>query len=78
MHQAPLGNEGEFLNVLAENLPVSLFVFEPSERRLLALNRHAEQEFALNRHDMIGKTLREGFAARPGRDGRAGDAAGDS
>ena len=66
MHQAPLGHEGEFLNLLAENLPVSLFVFEPSERRLLALNRHAEQEFALDRHDMIGKTLREGFAARLG------------
>jgi PAS domain S-box-containing protein len=56
-----LGKEGEFLNVLVENLPVSLFVFEPAERRLLALNRHAEKEFALRREAMVGRTLREAF-----------------
>ena len=59
--ESPLGEEGEFLNVLAENLPVSLFVFEPAERRLLAVNRHAEREFGLSRRDFVGKTLVEAF-----------------
>jgi two-component system sensor histidine kinase/response regulator len=64
VHQSPLGSEGEFLNVLTENLPISLFVFEPGDRRILAINRHAEQEFSLKRSEMIGKTLREFFEFR--------------
>ncbi len=64
VHQSPLGNEGELLNVLTENLPVSVFVFEPTELRLLALNRHAEEEFALARARMIGQTLGGGFDPR--------------
>jgi len=58
---SPLGDEGELLNLLAENLPVSLFVFEPSQRRLLAINRHAETEFGLRRKKVLGRTLREAF-----------------
>ena len=61
---SPLGNEGEFLNALAENLPVSLFVFEPRERRLLAINRHAEVEFSLRRRRVVGKTPAEAFDRR--------------
>ena len=54
---SPLGEEDGFLNALAENLPVSLFVFAPSDFRLLAMNRHAEREFRLRRRAVIGKTL---------------------
>jgi signal transduction histidine kinase/DNA-binding response OmpR family regulator len=54
---SPLGEEGGFLNVLAESLPVSLFVFAPSDLRLLAMNRHAEREFRLPRRAVVGKTL---------------------
>ncbi|HEV7914163.1 MAG TPA: histidine kinase dimerization/phospho-acceptor domain-containing protein, partial [Albitalea sp.] len=61
---SPLGHDGEFFNVLAENLPVSLFVFELAERRLLAINRHAELEFGLRRHRVIGKPLAEAFGKR--------------
>jgi len=64
VHQSPLGNEGELLNVLTENLPVSVFVFEPMDLRLLALNRHAEEEFALARSRMLGQTLHEAFDPR--------------
>jgi signal transduction histidine kinase/DNA-binding response OmpR family regulator len=63
-HEAPLGNEGELLNVLTENLPVSVFVFEARELRLLAMNRHSEQEFMLRRHEMIGRTLYQAFDPR--------------
>jgi len=52
---SPLGHEGEFLNVLVENLPISLLVFAPADRRLLAINRHAEKEFRLRRGAVIGK-----------------------
>ena len=58
---SPLGDEGELLNLLAENLPVSLYLFEPNERRLLAINRHAETEFGLRRQAMLGRTLTEAF-----------------
>jgi len=56
-----LGDENELLSVLAENLPVSLFVLEPRERRLLAINRHAEVEFRLRRNKVVGKTLADAF-----------------
>jgi PAS domain S-box-containing protein len=58
-----LGDDG-VLNMLAENLPVSLFVFEPAERRLLAMNRHAETEFGLDRRALVGRTLTGAFDAR--------------
>ena len=58
---SPLGHEGEFLNVLVENLPISLLVFAPADRRLLAINRHAEKEFRLRRGAVIGKTLEQAF-----------------
>ncbi|HUG23027.1 response regulator [Piscinibacter sp.] len=57
--EPPLDDGGEFLSVLAENLPVSLFVFEPTERRVLAINRHAETEFRLRRSKVVGRTLAE-------------------
>jgi len=60
---SPLGHEGEFLNVLVENLPISLFVFAPADRRVLAINRHAEEEFHLRRRALIGKTLEEAFGS---------------
>ena len=61
---SPLGDEGELLNLLAENLPVSLYVFEPTERRLLAINRHAEIEFGLRRQSVVGRTLRQAFDSK--------------
>jgi signal transduction histidine kinase/CheY-like chemotaxis protein len=59
---APLDEGGEFLGALVENLPVSVFVFEPSALRLLAINRHAETEFRLQRKALLGKTLVEAVA----------------
>ena len=49
-----LEGERAHLNELIEHLPISLYVMEPTELRLLAVNRHAEREFAIRREEMIG------------------------
>ncbi len=46
---------------LIESLPASLFLFEPTELRLMGLNQEAEREFSLDRDQMIGRTLVEAF-----------------
>ena len=58
---SPLGHAEGLLSVLAENLPVSLFVFEPGTHRLLAINRHAEAEFGLRRASVMGRRFDEAF-----------------
>ncbi|AKJ30961.1 response regulator [Caldimonas brevitalea] len=54
-------NERARLNDLIEHLPVSLFVVEPQEMKVVAVNRHAEMEFALKREEMIGKPPLEAY-----------------
>ncbi|TAL26616.1 MAG: response regulator [Aquabacterium sp.] len=51
--------ERAFLEALMENLPVSLFVIEPADLRLVALNRYAELEFRLDRNAVIGQAVHE-------------------
>lgn len=46
---------------LIESLPASLFIFEPTELRLMGLNQEAEREFSLNRDQVIGRTVVEAF-----------------
>ncbi len=49
------------LSVIAENLPMSLFVIEPGVHRVLAINRHAEIEFGLERSAVVGRLFAEAF-----------------
>ncbi len=60
---SPLGHADGFLSMLAENLPVSLFVLAPGDRCVLAINRHAETEFGLRRSALLGRRLDETFDA---------------
>ena len=64
---SPLDEGGEFLGTLVESLPVSVFVYEPSQLRLLGMNRHAETEFRLQRKALLGKTLVEAFPGEVSR-----------
>ena len=59
--------EREFFHTLVENLPVSLFVFSVTDRRILSINGHAEQEFGLRRADIIGKTLPDALGSEVSR-----------
>ena len=58
---SPLGHADGFLSVLAENLPVSLFVLTPGDHRVLAINRHAETEFSLRRSALLGRRFADAF-----------------
>jgi PAS domain S-box-containing protein len=58
---APAAPEPELLQLLMENLPASLFVLNPIDRRIVALNTHAEREFAKGREQVLGKTVRDAF-----------------
>ncbi|TCP08840.1 PAS domain-containing hybrid sensor histidine kinase/response regulator [Caldimonas thermodepolymerans] len=46
--------ERAYLDELIEHLPVSLYVMEPGQLRLLAVNQHAEREFAVQREALLG------------------------
>ncbi len=46
---------------LIESLPASMFVFEPTELRLMSINQEAEREFGLDRKQIIGHSLVEAF-----------------
>jgi PAS domain S-box-containing protein len=54
----------DFSHALMENLPASLYVFNPGERRILSINAHAEREFGVRREDIVGKTLSQVFGAQ--------------
>jgi len=58
--------EPALLQLLMENLPVSLFVLTAAERRLVAINVHAEREFGRRREDAIGRTVDEAFGPEIG------------
>jgi len=58
---APASAEPELLQLLMENLPVSLFVLNAADRRIVAINTHAEREFAKGREQVLGKTVRDAF-----------------
>jgi PAS domain S-box-containing protein len=46
---------------LIDSLPASMFLFEPTELRLMSINQEAEREFSLDRDEMVGRTLVEAF-----------------
>ena len=55
----------EYLHTLVDNLPASLYVFSVGpERRILSINAHAEREFGVPRHEVVGKTLEQALGPR--------------
>jgi PAS domain S-box-containing protein len=60
---APASAEPELLQLLMENLPASLFVLNAADRRIVAVNTHAEREFAKGREQVLGKTVRDAFGS---------------
>ncbi len=63
---APLpasGAEGpEFLAAINADRELALFVLEPDHRRLVAISRRAERDFAARRQRVLGKTVAEAFS----------------
>jgi two-component system sensor histidine kinase/response regulator len=49
--------EREFLEALLGNLPVSLFVLDPVNLNVVAINRYTEIEFQLQRDRVVGRNL---------------------
>ncbi len=48
---------GDGFHTLVEHLPISLYVFSAADRRVMAINAHAEQEFGVRREQLVGKRL---------------------
>ncbi len=51
--------EREFLEALLGNLPVSLFVMDPINLHVVAINRYTEIEFNLQRDRVVGRSIEE-------------------
>jgi PAS fold len=51
----------DFLDAVARDAEVSLFVVDPRDMRLLGLSRRAERDFGLRRARVIGKTVADAF-----------------
>ena len=51
--------EREFLEALLGNLPVSLFVLDPVNFNVVAVNRYTEIEFDLKRDSVVGRPLEQ-------------------
>jgi two-component system sensor histidine kinase/response regulator len=49
--------EREFLEALLGNLPVSLFVLDPVNLNVVAINRYTEIEFQLQRDRVVGRSI---------------------
>lgn len=49
--------EREFLEALLGNLPVSLFVLDPVNLNVVAINRYTEIEFKLQRDQVVGRSI---------------------
>jgi PAS domain S-box-containing protein len=49
--------EREFLEALLGNLPVSLFVLDPVNLNVVAINRYTEIEFSLQRDRVVGRSI---------------------
>ncbi|HET8870479.1 MAG TPA: response regulator [Aquabacterium sp.] len=55
--------EREFLEALLGNLPVSLFVLDPVNLNVVAINRYTEIEFSLKRDRVVGKSIANALGA---------------
>ncbi|MFN3296392.1 PAS domain-containing protein, partial [Caldimonas sp.] len=53
--------ERRWLDDLIEHLPVSLFVMNPHDLRLIQVNRQAEREFGVRREAMIGRPPEQAY-----------------
>ena len=51
--------EREFLEALLGNLPVSLFVLDPVNLNVVAINRYTEIEFKLQRDRVVGRSIEQ-------------------
>lgn len=55
--------EREFLEALLGNLPVSLFVLDPVNLNVVAINRYTEIEFNIKRDRVVGKSIAHALGA---------------
>ncbi len=55
--------EREFLEALLGNLPVSLFVLDPVNLNVLAINRYTEIEFKLQRDRVVGRSVEQALGS---------------
>ncbi|MCC7545895.1 MAG: response regulator, partial [Aquabacterium sp.] len=55
--------EREFLEALLGNLPVSLFVLDPVNLNVVAINRYTEIEFNIKRDRVVGKSIANALGA---------------
>jgi PAS domain S-box-containing protein len=51
--------EREFLEALLGNLPVSLFVLDPVNLNVVAINRYTEIEFGVQRERVVGRSIEQ-------------------
>ncbi len=58
---APSAEAHEFLTPLLRKLPISLYVFDAVNHRVLSLNGHAEAEFGRPRERVVGQRLDDAF-----------------
>ena len=56
--------EREFLEALLGNLPVSLFVLDPVNFNVVAVNRYTEIEFDLKRERVVGRSLEQAMGSQ--------------
>ncbi len=63
-HTEQLERERRWLDDLIEHLPVSLFVIDPDDLRLMQVNRQAEREFGLKREDLLGQAPAQAYGHR--------------
>jgi PAS fold len=52
----------EFLAAISADRELALFILEPDHRRLVAISRRAERDFAARRQRVLGKTVAEVFS----------------
>lgn len=60
-HTEQIERERRWLDDLIEHLPVSLFVMDPLDLRLIQVNRQAEREFGVRREEMVGRPPEEAY-----------------
>lgn len=63
-HTEQIERERRWLDTLIEHLPVSLFVINPTDLRVIQVNRQAEREFGLRREDLMGLPPAEAYGHR--------------
>jgi two-component system, sensor histidine kinase and response regulator len=63
-HTDQLERERRWLDTLIEHLPVSLFIIDPTDLRLMQVNRQAEREFGVRREELLGQSPAQAYGHR--------------